>query len=174
VGRTALPAPGSAEPIVPVAVKTVPVPRPAAPTASMANQPGMLGTLTFTGGKMTAQSALPSKPAPAPVQVASAGPVALPQRAAEPASAASTASRSGWAIQIGAYGSEADAQAQIAKARAKAGGTLAKADPYTEAATKGSTRIVRARFAGFDAEAAAQNACKALKRSSFGCMVFRN
>ncbi len=94
----------------------------------------------------------------APVQVASAGPVALPQRAVEPAPApASTASRSGWAIQIGAYGSEADAQAQIAKARAKAGSALAKADPYTEVATKGTTKIVRARFAGFDAEDAAQD-----------------
>jgi D-alanyl-D-alanine carboxypeptidase len=172
--RTALPAPGSAEPIVPVAVKTVAVPRPAAPTASMANQPGTLGTLTFSGGKMIAQPA-PAAARPAPVQVASAGPVALPQRAVEPAPApASNASRSGWAIQIGAYGSEADAQAQIAKARSKAGAPLAKADPYTETATKGATKIVRARFAGFDAEDAAQDACKALKRNAFGCMVFRN
>lgn len=181
--RAALPAPGSAEPIVPVAVKTVAVPRPAAPTASLANQPGVLGTLTFSGGKMTAQPPVttasatmqaapaPAAARPATVQVASAGPVALPQRAVEPAPAAS---RSGWAIQIGAYGSEADAQAQIAKAKAKTGSALAKADPYTEAAVKGSSKIVRARFAGFDAEDAAQDACKALKRNSFGCMVFRN
>jgi len=152
------------------------VPRPAAPSVAMANQPGMLGTLTFSGGKVTAQpapvAAAPAPMQPAPVKVASAGPIALPQRPAEPAPAA--ASRSGWAIQIGAFGSEEDAQAQIAKARAKAGGALAKVDPYTEEATKGSTKIVRARFAGFDAEAAARNACKALKRNSFGCMVFRN
>lgn len=173
--RAALPAPGSAEPIVPVAVKTVAVPRPSAPTATMANQPGTLGTLTFSGGKVSAQpGSAAANPAPAPVQVASAGPVALPQRNAEPAPVASSAPRSGWAIQIGAFGSEADAQAQIAKAKAKTGGALAKADPYTESATKGSTKIVRARFAGFDAEGAAQDACKALKRNSFGCMVFRN
>ncbi|WP_248310403.1 serine hydrolase [Bosea sp. 117] len=160
---TALPpAPGSAAPIVPTPVKTVSVPRPAAPVATIANQPGMLGTLTFSGGSVAQASA-----AQKPVQVASTGPVQLPR------SAAPAVSKTGWAIQIGAFGSEADAQAHIAKAQAKVG-ALSKADPYTEEAVKGDSRIVRARFAGFNAEAAARNACQALKRNDFPCMVFRN
>ena len=169
---------GSAAPIVPVAVKTVAVARPSQPVASFSNQPGILGTLSFTNGFVSDASEAPAA-APAQrairqqVQVASAGPIEIPRQDAENADQ-SAAPRSGWAIQIGAFGSEADARAQIAKAQQKAGSALAKADAYTEQAVKGSTRIVRARFAGFDAESAARKACQALKRSDFGCMVFRN
>ena len=174
------PAVGSVEPIVPTAVKTVAVAKPAAPVAGFSNQPGILGTLAFSQtGSMSqgipAQLAQAPKPTPTakPVRLASADPNDIPRQVAESASRASAAPRSGWAIQIGAYGSEADALAQIAKAKAKAGGALAKVDPYTEQATKGATTIVRARFAGFDQQAQAQKACKALK-GDFGCMVFRN
>ncbi|MBS7544996.1 D-alanyl-D-alanine carboxypeptidase family protein [Ancylobacter oerskovii] len=171
---------GSAAPIVPTSVKTVAVAKPSAPVAGFANQPGILGTLSFTQASSTGQ-ALPAaiaqgpKPAPAakPVRLASADPAEIPRQIAETTSRATAAPRSGWAIQIGAFGSEADARAQLAKAKAKAGSALAKVDPYTESATKGSSTIVRARFAGFDEQAAAQKACKALK-GQFGCMVFRN
>jgi D-alanyl-D-alanine carboxypeptidase len=173
---------GSAAPIVPVAVKTVAIARPAAPTAAFSNQPGILGTLSFTNGQVsgaakTAQSAVQAAPAQQaikPVQLASAGATEIPRQEAESADQSAAPRSGGWAIQIGAYGSEADARAQIAKAQQKVGAPLSKADPYTEAATKGSTKIVRARFAGFDAESAARKACQALKRSDFGCMVFRN
>ncbi|WP_131835135.1 D-alanyl-D-alanine carboxypeptidase family protein [Ancylobacter aquaticus] len=170
---------GSVAPIVPVAVKTVAVARPSEPVASFSNQPGILGTLSFTNGFVSdateTQAAAPAQRAikQQQVQVASAGPIEIPRMDAESAEQ-SAAPRAGWAIQIGAFGSEADARAQIAKAQQKAGGALAKTDAYTEQAVKGSTRIVRARFAGFDAESAARKACQALKRSDFGCMVFRN
>lgn len=170
---------GSAAPIVPVAVKTVAVARPSQPVATFSNQPGILGTLSFTNNGFIAESSETAAAAPAQhairqqVQVASAGPIEIPRQEAETAEQ-STAPRSGWAIQIGAFGSEADARAQLAKAQQKAGRALAKADAYTEQAVKGSTRIVRARFAGFDAESTARKACDALKRSDFGCMVFRN
>ncbi len=173
---------GSSAPIVPVAVKTVAVARPAAPTATFSNQPGILGTLSFANGQMSGASetqAAQVQAAPAQraikqkVQVASAASTEIPRQEAESAEKAA-APRSGWAIQIGAYGSEADARAQIAKAQQKAGAALSKVDAYTEQAVKGSTKIVRARFAGFDAEAGARKACQALKRSDFGCMVFRN
>lgn len=172
---------GSAAPIVPVAVKTVAVARPTAPVAGFSSQPGILGTLSFTNGFVSDATEAPAAPAQRAikqqvkpeVQVASAGPIEIPRQAAETAEK-SAAPRSGWAIQIGAFGSEADARAQIAKAQQKAGRMLASTDPYTEEALKGSTRIVRARFAGFDAESAARKACQALKRNDFGCMVFRN
>jgi len=179
----AAPQVGSAQPIVPVTVKTVAVARPAAPTATFSNQPGILGTLSFTNGDVTgaqvASRQAPVQQAPAQqaikkVELASAGPTEIPRQDAETAEIAARPRSGGWGIQIGAYGSEADAQAQLAKAKAKAGAPLSKADSYTEEAVKGSTRIVRARFAGFDAEAAARKACQALKRNDFGCMVFRN
>ena len=178
----ALPAAGSAAPIVPTTVKTVAVVRPsAAPTATFSNQPGILGTLSFSSPEASSQKVATApaqqalkKAAPAqPVQVASLGSGDIPLQAAQAAGQAA-APRSGWAIQIGAFGSEADARAQLAKAKGKAPQALSNVDPYTETAVKGSTPIVRARFAGFDAESAARKACQALKRSDFGCMVFRN
>lgn len=166
---------GTASPIVPVAVKTVAIARPAAPTATFSNQPGILGTLAFTS---TGQTAAAPAPAAAPaqqaikkVQLASAGPTEIPMQEADKAETAARPRSGGWGIQIGAFGSEADARAQLSKAKQKAGSALSKADPYTEAV---KSNVVRARFAGFDAEAAARKACAALKRSEFGCMVFRN
>ncbi|WAC26696.1 D-alanyl-D-alanine carboxypeptidase family protein [Ancylobacter sp. SL191] len=174
--RTAAPTTvaGAASPIVPVAVKTVPVARPAAPTATFSNQPGILGTLAFTSTGQSvaaAPAAAPAQQAIKKVQLASAGPTEIPMQETERAETAARPRAGGWGIQIGAYGSETDARAQLAKAKQKAGSALSKADPYTEAV---KSNVVRARFAGFDAEAAARKACAALKRSDFGCMVFRN
>ncbi len=169
------PTTGTASPIVPVAVKTVAIARPAAPTATFSNQPGILGTLAFSStGQTTAAPAAvaaPAQQAIKKVQLASAGPTEIPLQESNTAEAAARPRASGWGIQIGAFGSEADARAQLAKAKQKAGSALSKADPYTEAV---KSNVVRARFAGFDAEAAARQACAALKRSDFGCMVFRN
>ncbi len=180
----AAPAAGSVAPIVPTPVKTIAVPRPSAPVATISGQPGTLGTLTFAAASMGGSAAPAPRPATRPVQVASAGPVTLPAQpapAAAPAAAAKTATtapkaatRSGWGIQIGAFGSEEDARAHMAKAKSIGGAALRQAEPFTEVARKGSSTIVRARFAGFDAQAAAQNACRALKRGDFACMVFRN
>ncbi|MBS7540877.1 SPOR domain-containing protein [Ancylobacter lacus] len=179
----AAPAAGSVAPIVPTPVKTIAVPRPSAPVASISGQPGTLGTLTFAAASMGGSTAPAPRPTTRPVQVASAGPVTLPAQPAPAAPAAppptskttaKAAARSGWGIQIGAFGSEEDARAHMAKAKSIGGAALRQAEPFTEVARKGSSTIVRARFAGFDAQAAAQNACKALKRGDFACMVFRN
>nr|WP_258733826.1 D-alanyl-D-alanine carboxypeptidase [Ancylobacter mangrovi] len=165
---------GSAAPIVPVNVKTVAVVSPnSAATAHFSNQPGILGTLSFSPLPGSGVKTAAAQRAIKPIEVASVGDVAIPRQDTEVAEK-TAAPRSGWAIQIGAYGSEADARAQIARAQKKVPGPLANVDPYTEEATKGSTTFVRARFAGFDAEAAARKACSALKRQDFGCMVFRN
>jgi len=163
---------GSAAPIVPVAVKTVAVARPSTPTATFSNQPGILGTLSFAATPAPAPAA-PAQRALREVQVASLGATELPPQITEQAER-NTPPRTGWAIQIGAFGSEEDARSQLAKAKQKASGALSNADPYTEEGTRGATRFVRARFAGFEGEAAARKACQALKRSDFGCMVFRN
>jgi D-alanyl-D-alanine carboxypeptidase len=84
-----------------------------------------------------------------------------------------TAPRGGWIIQIGAYASETQARERLAEARARAAGTLAKVNSYTEAASRGSTKIYRARFAGFD-EASAKRACETLKKNDFACFAAKN
>jgi D-alanyl-D-alanine carboxypeptidase len=55
-------------------------------------------------------------------------------------------------------------------ARARNGATLAKAKPVTEPVEKGGATLWRARFTGFDSQAA-HDACRALKRNGFACFA---
>ncbi len=50
---------------------------------------------------------------------------------------------------------------------------LGRADPFTEKVEKGDKTLYRARFAGFDRDAA-EHACKALRRGEIPCMVLKN
>ncbi|ODN70000.1 D-alanyl-D-alanine carboxypeptidase [Methylobrevis pamukkalensis] len=107
---------------------------------------------------------------PAPIEVASvdtgARKLAAPSRSAD-------RQMSGWVIQIGAVASEKAANALLAKARDKAGSSLADAAPVTEVFSKGSATYVRARFAGFDDADAANRACAVLKKRDFACYAVR-
>ncbi len=118
-----------------------------------------------------------TQPTAKPVRTASLAPVAPPQPAAAPASAARSnvpaSARTGWSIQIGAFDAERAARNKLDAARARAKSALAGADPYTEKVSKGSTDLYRARFAGFN-EKSAKEACRLLKRNDFDCMPIRN
>jgi len=81
--------------------------------------------------------------------------------------------RSGWLVQIGAYDSDRAARAALDKAKGKAGSVLARAEAFTERATTGSGGVWRARFAGFQDQKRAEDACKALKRKDFACLALR-
>jgi D-alanyl-D-alanine carboxypeptidase len=78
----------------------------------------------------------------------------------------------GWAIQIGAFEDEHEARRRLSDAKTKVAGVLKKAEPYTERAVKGDKTWYRARFAGFDRDAATA-ACKALKRNDIVCMPLK-
>ncbi|WFR96019.1 D-alanyl-D-alanine carboxypeptidase [Rhizobium tumorigenes] len=85
---------------------------------------------------------------------------------------ASTASSGGaWQVQIAATPSAKAAKDLLATAQAKTGGALLNAFAYTEEAGKGSKKVYRARFVGFESRAAADNACSALKKHDFKCMA---
>ncbi len=198
---TRTPAPGSAEPIKPVAVRTVTISRPVtnpvqaqtftapdtqvlgyvapqaatlAPPADIQLAPRTPAPQAASPGVRTAAAgpvALPAAavvptvtPAPKPVKVASAAPMA-PQAATPP--------RSGWIIQIGAFGAEKEARAKLDVAKSKAGRVLGGADPYTEKVEKGASDIYRARFAGLS-EKEAKEACRLLQRNDFACMTLRH
>ncbi|WP_341989822.1 serine hydrolase [Azorhizobium sp. AG788] len=195
---TRTPAPGSAEPIKPVAVKTVTISRPITnpvPAQTFTTPEGqVLGYVAPQPSnlappadiQLVAQSAPPQAPS---VRTAAAGPVALPaaavaaaQPAPKPVKVASAApmapqaaapSRSGWIIQIGAFGAEKEARAKLDVAKSKAGRVLGGADPYTEKVEKGASDIYRARFAGLT-EKDAKEACRLLQRNDFACMTLRH
>jgi D-alanyl-D-alanine carboxypeptidase len=101
---------------------------------------------------------------------------ALSEQAANASTAvppSKTSSRSGWMIQLGAVPEENKASELIERARISSRHVLSKAEPFTEKVTKDGATLYRARFAGFD-EDAAQTACKVLKRNGFACFATRS
>ncbi|GGC57422.1 serine hydrolase [Chelatococcus reniformis] len=81
-------------------------------------------------------------------------------------------STGGWVIQLGATEDEAEAEKLLASAKG-ASAALKGASPFTEKVVRGSATLYRARFSGFDPDAA-QAACKSLKRSGFACFAIKS
>ena len=81
------------------------------------------------------------------------------------------ASTGDWQIQISAAPSDEAARALLAQAKSEGGVALKSASPVTEAVGKGSNKVYRARFTGFQSRDAATTACDALKKRSYDCML---
>ena len=79
-----------------------------------------------------------------------------------------------WVIQLGAMDDEDKARSMLSQARAKVGGSLSKAAPYTVKVEHGGATLYRARFSGFSEQESAQDACVALKRSGYSCFATRS
>jgi D-alanyl-D-alanine carboxypeptidase len=75
-------------------------------------------------------------------------------------------------IQIGAYGSAAEAQKALDVTRAKAGSLLGGHQPRTILVMKDNRQLHRARFAGFDAKSAA-DVCVGLRKQQVDCFVMK-
>ncbi|MFC0478750.1 D-alanyl-D-alanine carboxypeptidase [Gellertiella hungarica] len=75
----------------------------------------------------------------------------------------------GWVVQVGVSPNPKLAMGLLDAAKAKGGKVLRSATPITVAVASGSSKLYRARFAGFDDQAAAVNACKVLKRRGVNC-----
>src|SRR5262249_61341792 len=96
--------------------------------------------------------------------------------AADPPPAPSTPARQArgeWAIQIGAFANETEAQAHLRAAASIGKKVLGHADPFTEKVVKGSKEFYRARFAGFDHDGA-EAACHHFKRNDIACISLKN
>jgi len=181
------PAPAAAPPPPPAAPTAEPVARAPLPPPPGA-RPGVLGVLPVR--------AAPAEPPPAPTKPtfaeratggAEAEPVAAPPAppvhlashpapAAQPTPAPSTPARHArgeWAIQIGAFANETEAQAHLRAAASIGKKVLGHADPFTEKVVKGSKEFYRARFAGFDHDGA-EAACHHFKRNDIACISLKN
>jgi D-alanyl-D-alanine carboxypeptidase len=144
-------------------------PAPVAPAPAPALPPALAAAKAAPAQPdARAALALQAEPAKPPV-VAAVAAVAEPK--AEPAR--STPVRSGWIVQVGAFGSQAEAKQHLDEAQSKAKSLLGRADPFTEAVTKGDKTFYRARFAGLDRDKA-EAACKQLRRSDIACMTIKN
>jgi len=77
----------------------------------------------------------------------------------------------GWSIQIGAFPNEAAALQRLDAARALEAALLANASPYTQPVDVNGTTLIRARFAGFATNEAAQQACSRFVSHGMDCFV---
>jgi D-alanyl-D-alanine carboxypeptidase len=189
------PKPGSGELITPVKVKTITVKAgnvqtamlvplvSHAPQASVApanfaqSAPAVAGPLgPPPGARPGVLGVLPvEQPASqgATYQMASASSVPAQLTTASAQAARKVDPRHPWMIQVGAFPKEDEAKVRLREAQAVGKTVVAKAEPFTERVTKGSTELYRARFAGFDQDAA-EAACKYFKRNEIACMATRN
>jgi len=119
----------------------------------------------------TPAPAAPPAPAPQVALAVQPAPVVQPAPAALPA--AVHHAHGDWAIQIGAFANEGEAQARLRTARSIGAKVLGHADPFTEKVVKGSTELYRARFAGFDHDGA-EAACHHFKRNDISCLALKN
>ena len=120
----------------------------------------------------------PSAPAPAPrVFLASTGSARhearrhgfhlISQAYAEPAPASHGA---GWAVQVGAYGRQTEAQTAVHLAKQEAHAELGSAHSMVASVHAVHATLWRARLTGLSRESAVR-ACAALSRSRKGCIV---
>jgi len=81
--------------------------------------------------------------------------------------------RGSYIIQVGAFSSQQEAEAQLRAVAQRADQILTGYDQRTETVAKGARTIYRARFAGFESNAATA-ACTELRRRSIDCFVTRS
>lgn len=119
-------------------------------------------------------------PPPPPPPVAYAPPSAAPRQtfvlipsaqAAEPPPFRHTAGEAGqWAIQVGAYTNQNQAQAALSTAKGHARSELAVGRPYVGMVHQAHATLYRARMTGLSHDAAVQ-ACQKIQRSRTSCVV---
>lgn len=193
---TRAPKPGSGEAITPVKVKTITVKAGNVQTAmlvplvSHAPQSTVAPANFARSGQSEAAAGAPLPPPPGarpgvlgvlPVEQPASAPGAyqLASASSTPLTTASTQParkvdpRRPWMIQVGAFPKEDEAKVRLREAQTVGKTVVAKAEPFTERVTKGSTELYRARFAGFDQDAA-EAACKYFKKNEIACLATKN
>jgi D-alanyl-D-alanine carboxypeptidase len=81
----------------------------------------------------------------------------------------SESDKSGWVIQIGVSPDRDSAMDLLHSAQDKGGQVVRSAKPFAVAVNGGSGQMYRARFAGFDDQKSAVNACNILKKKGVQC-----
>lgn len=140
------------------------------PAAASAPSAATRGASPSTLGDQAASIARGGAPLAAPPPVAAPAPA--PRRRVETTASTGGAATGGFQVQIGAFQNQAEAERQLAAVRERAGSVLARSSPVTLQVQQGQKVFYRARYAGFDALAAAQ-ACTELKRLKVDCLVMK-
>jgi D-alanyl-D-alanine carboxypeptidase len=105
-----------------------------------------------------------------PVPAAAAPP---PKAGAAPDDKSPAGPAGAFHVQIGAFKTQGEAERQLASVRQRAGSLLTERAGLTTEVRLGEKVFYRARYAGFDAQAAAALVCDELKRLSVDCLVMK-
>lgn len=145
------------------------------PETGIARTPSTLQQQAMAIGSGAGKPSL--RGASAPPSVAPSYRLQGPPRApTNPAPAATTAVRAlpiqGFQIQVGAFATQLEAERQLASIKSRAAGILQGRQSMALPVRKGDRQLFRARFAGFDANGAA-NTCLELRRLTVDCFVMR-
>jgi D-alanyl-D-alanine carboxypeptidase len=105
-----------------------------------------------------------------PVPAAAAPP---PKAGAAPDDKSAAGPAGAFHVQIGAFKTQGEAERQLASVRQRAGSLLTERAGLTTEVRLGERVFYRARYAGFDAQAAAALVCDELKRLSVDCLVMK-
>jgi D-alanyl-D-alanine carboxypeptidase len=100
-------------------------------------------------------------------------PASAPRARVEARTDDSRVAKGDWIIQIGATSAAGKADALLARARALGRSTLASAKAVTEKISRRGEIFYRARFAGLEADQAAQT-CRTLRRDGLSCFATRD
>ena len=160
----------------PIVMAQLPMPAPAAPMfVQPAPEPPRVAYSPLPEPPRVAYS-----PPPEPPRVAYSPPPRAPRttfafipsaQAAEPVAFRHTAGDAGrWAIQVGAYANQNQANAALNTAKDRARAELAVARPYVGTVHQAHATLWRARLTGLSHEAAVQ-ACQKLMRGHTSCVV---
>jgi D-alanyl-D-alanine carboxypeptidase len=147
-------------------------PAPAAPATADTRgaPPSTLGAQAANLARGEPALAAPGQTGGAPRPPTAAPPA--PKRRIDATASTGSGAVGGFQVQIGAFQSQAEAERQLAAVRERAPSVLARGSPVTVQVHQGQKVLYRARYAGFDAPAAAQ-ACAELKRLKVDCLVVR-
>ncbi|HXW21250.1 MAG TPA: serine hydrolase [Roseiarcus sp.] len=114
------------------------------------------------------------KPAPSAAKADQAAPAPQDSESRPTASEEDrSAGRDGWIVQIAATDDAGKATDMLNRAKSQNPSLLGMAKPFTEKVQKGDSTFYRARFAVLDS-AAAEAACRSLKRTGFSCFAMRD
>ena len=159
--------------VLPMHVTSAPTERPALFSGGTSAPGAPPSTLEAQAANLSRGEPPVAAPPPRPQQAVAPPPPASPaRRPVLVAAAPATAAPGAFQIQIGAYQSQAEAEKRLASARDLAPGLLGNRAPVTTQVKQGDKLFFRARYAGFDAKAAA-SACTELKRLKIDCLAMK-
>jgi D-alanyl-D-alanine carboxypeptidase len=170
---SAAPAPFIPASSPPAATAAFDRPAPAEPLSGPALPPSTLQAqaMALAGGGDAPRAMAPARQFAMPPAAFGLRPsTASPAAEVRAPTAAALRPRGDYQVQIGAYASQAEAQSRLAAVQARAASLLGAYQPIAIAAESRGKQFYRARYAGFDAAAAAQT-CTALRRQQIDCFV---